>query len=142
MKRRTFFAAAPLAVLPGSGVALADAPQLDQASAVDPLVTLYREWLSARREWRELADLPGNENWDDPRSLAAEARENDAEDMMLALKPASLEGIAALAALAWSLVIPGRADAEVFEVQVQSYDCRAIAAIWKACTGLDGYPVI
>jgi len=40
MKRRTFFAAAPLAVLPGSGVALADAPQLDQGSAVDPLVTL------------------------------------------------------------------------------------------------------
>ncbi|OLS46496.1 hypothetical protein BV509_20495 [Rhodovulum sulfidophilum] len=104
-------------------------------------MALYHEWLSARREWRELAELPGNEDWTDPRSLAAEARESEAEDMMVALKPTSLEGIAALTALAWILVSPGNPNAEGFETAAQSYDCRVIASIWRACTGLEGYPV-
>ncbi|MEM1428601.1 MAG: hypothetical protein AAGG09_04000 [Pseudomonadota bacterium] len=135
MSRRTL-----LTALPATGAALA-LPAAAASREADPLVPLYHEWLDARREWRELADLPGNGNWDDPRSLAAEARENAAEDAMLTLKPTSLEGIGALAALAWVYVSPGTTDPYEFAERAQSYDCRAVMALWKACTGLDGYPV-
>lgn len=135
MKRRDVMKFAPAV-----GVALAPPPAA-QADQPDPLVPLYREWLDARRVWRELADLPGNGNWDDPRSLAAEARENAAEEAMLTLKPTSLEGIGALAALAWVYVCPGTTDPDEFPEQAQTYDCRAVIALWNACTGLDGYPV-
>lgn len=135
MSRRTL-----LTALPASGVALA-LPAAAMADQPDPLVPLYREWLDARRAWRELADLPGNGNWDDPRSLAAEARENAAEEAMLTLKPTSLEGIGALAALAWVYVSPGATDPDEFADRAKSYDCRAVMALWKACTGKDGYPV-
>ena len=135
MSRRTL-----LTALPATGVALA-LPAAAASREVDPLVPLYAEWLDARREWRELADLPGNEDWDDPRSLAAVARENSAEEQMLTIKPTSPEGIGALAALAWAYVNPGYTDPEEFAERAKSYDCRAVMAIWKACTGLNGYPV-
>lgn len=118
------------------------ANQPGQANDSDPLVALYQEWLDARREWRALASVPGNEDWDDPISLAAKARENACESIMLRLKPTSLEGIGALAALAWVYVRPGSVNPEKFAEHAQSHDCRAVTAIWKACTGLDGYPVI
>lgn len=135
MSRRTL-----LTALPASGVALA-LPTAAASRETDPLVPLYQKWLEARREWRELADLPGNEDWDDPRSLAAEAREISAGEQMLRLKPTTLEGIGALAALAWVYVEPASTDPEEFAEEAKSYDCRAVMAIWNACTGLDGYPV-
>lgn len=116
--------------------------ELEKDGARDPLVALYREWLDARRKWRELSDLPGNENWDDPRSLAAEAREYAAEDQMLAVAPTSLEGIAALAALAWFYARPLCTDPEEFAERAKSQDSRALMAIWRACTGRDGYPEV
>jgi tRNA-dihydrouridine synthase len=69
-----------------------------------------------------------------------EARENRAEELMLELAPTSLKGIAALAALAWVYVNPGCTDPEEFAECAQTYDCRAVMAIWRACTGRDGYP--
>jgi hypothetical protein len=108
----------------------------------DPLIPLYLEWLSARREWQRLSDLPGNGNWDDPRSLAAEAREMALEDQMLKLKPTTLEGVGALAALAWVYVNPGASSSHEFEEEALGHDCRTIIAIWKACTGKEGYPEI
>ncbi|MEQ5870029.1 hypothetical protein J4E08_08955 [Sagittula sp. NFXS13] len=129
-----------LTALPASGVALA-LPAVTMADRPDPLVPLYREWRDARRTWLELADLPGNGDWDDPRSLAAEARENAAEEAMLTLKPTSLEGIGALAALAWLYVSPATTNPHEFAERAKSYDCRAVMALWKACTGKDGYPV-
>lgn len=135
MPRRTL-----LTALPTMGAALA-VPQIAQATAPDPLVPLYHEWLNARREWRKLAYLPGNEDWDDPRSIAAEARERAAEEAMMTLKPTSFEGIGALAALVWDYVSPGCTDPQEFAERAKSYDCRAVMAIWKACTGKDGYPV-
>jgi len=135
MKRRQFITAVPAA---GAALAL---PATALADHPDPLVPLYHEWLNARRTWRELADLPGNEDWDDPRSLAAEARQDAAESSMLQLKPTSLEGIAALAALAWIYVSPGFEDPEENAALAQGYDCQAVKAIWKACTGQEGYPV-
>lgn len=128
-------------ILSATGVALA-VPHLAQASTPDPLVPLYREWLSARREWRALSDLPGNEDWDDPRSIAAELRENRAAAQMLDIEPSSPEGIAALVALAWYYVHPGTLDPEEFAFQAETIECRALTAIWRACTGKDGYPEV
>lgn len=135
MSRRTLMTA-----LPASGAALA-LPGVAMADQPDPLVPLYYEWLDARRTWREMSELPGNEDWDDPRSVAAEARESAAAEQMLALKPKSLEGIAALAALAWVYIEPGATDPDEYSGNVQFMDCRTIQAIWKACTGKDGFPV-
>lgn len=132
MSRRTL-----LAALPVTGMALAL-----PANAVpeDPILPLYRKWLDARSEWRELADLPGNEDWDDPRSIDATKRETDAEIAMLASTPSTKEGIAALAALAWAYVDPGDTDREEYELRTATYDCQAIMAIWRTCTGKSGYP--
>lgn len=106
----------------------------------DPVVVAYDEWLAARREWRELAELPGNGDFDDPRSLAAEYRERVAMFEMLQNEPTSLAGIGALAALLWSDVSPGFIDPIEFERRANYVDCLATEAIWKACTGKDGYP--
>lgn len=134
LTRRTLMTA-----IPATGAALA-APQLTEADAPDPVVLHYRKWLDARREWNELAHLPGNGNFDDPRSFAAEAREDAAAEQMMKLAPTSLEGIGALAALAWDDVKPAAGDPEELEAMTQFTDCKAVLAIWRACTGKDGYP--
>lgn len=136
MNRRAMLTAGPASI-----AALALPEMADAEPKTDPIVALYHEWIDARRTWRDLADLPGNERWDDPRSLEAEDRQDRAERLMLDLTPISKEGIAALSALAWFLVSPATNDPEKFAVRAQSYDCRALMAIWRACTGLDGYPV-
>jgi len=128
-----------LAALPASG-ALAALPSVTSAAEGDPVVSIYRNWLAARHEWLELAELPGNEDFDDPRSLNAHARELAAEDQMLAAAPSSLEGVAALVALAWSYIEPGSTDPDVYAVNAQSREFRALMAIWMACTGKEGYP--
>lgn len=106
------------------------------SSPADPILPLYEEWLATRREWQRLSELPGNEDWDDPRSKAAEKREMILEDQMLQLRPTTLEGVGALAALAWAYINPGQLDPD------ECYDCRTIVAIWQACTGKEGYPEI
>ncbi len=136
MSRRTLMLA-----LPTSGVTLA-LPAAAMADQPDPLVPLYREWLDARQIWSNLANLPGNGNSLDPESFAAEARVFAAEEAMLTIKPTSLEGLAALAALAWSYVGPCATDTDEFERQAQMYECRAIMAIWGACTGKNSWPRI
>lgn len=129
-----------MTALPASGAALA-APQLSQAKAPDPVVQHYRTWLDARREWNELAELPGNGNWDDPRSIAAQDRESAAAEQMMKLAPTSLEGIGALAALVWDDIWPGVRDPDELDRFATRQDCQAVLAIWRACTGKDGYPV-
>ena len=128
-----------LAALPAAG-ALAALPAAVTAAETDPVVSIYRDWLEARREWRDLADLPGNENWDDPRSLAAEARECAAMEQMLAMTPTSLEGIGALVALTWLYAGPSRLDTEEYAAEAMSIEGRALMAVWKICTGKEGYP--
>lgn len=134
MKRRSF-----LSLAPSSGVALAF-PAVTQAAQPDPMVKLYHEWLDARREWRELAELPGNGSYDHPESVAAEAREKEAAEAMMLLMPTSLEGMSALAALVWECVEPGVLDPVEYDRLAQLPECRVVKAIWKACTGKEGYP--
>lgn len=135
MPRRTL-----LTALPAATAALTLSPAA-AASDPDPVVALYREWLDARRAWRELADLPGNEDWDDPRSLAAEERETLAENRMLETVPTTIEGIGALVALSWAYGQPVSTDPEKYAQEASHIELRALMAAWKACTGLDGYPV-
>lgn len=133
MNRRAVFTSIPVAVL--SGI-----PHVASGAAEDPILPLFEEWLSARRTWRELADLPGNGDWDDPRSIDAERREMSAVDQMLQTAPTTLAGLAALAALAWSFVSPGRIDPWEFERMAKADECQAVLAIWRACGGGSGYP--
>lgn len=129
-----------LAALPAAG-ALAALPAAVTASENDPVVSLYRDWLAARQEWRDLADLPGNGDWDDPRSIAAQDREIDLERRMLMERPTSLEGVGALAAVAWNYVDPGFLDPDDFREAMQNHgECRFLLAIWAACSGKEGYP--
>lgn len=134
LSRRSLLAALPAAS------ALAALPGAATAADADPVVSIYRDWLAAREEWRVLSCLPGNDDWDDPRSLDAQAREDAAEEKMLAIKPTSLEGIGALVALAWAYAGPSVTDPESYGADVQSMDCRALMAIWTICTGKEGYP--
>ena len=132
MSRRTILSAVPAAG------AVFSVPVIAQGTEPDPVVPLYHEWVSARREWRELSYLPGNEDWDDPRSEAAMDRQLAIEKRMVALTPTSLEGIGALAALAW---IDGVSPTECVWEDLDR-DRQAILAIWRACTGQDGVPEV
>lgn len=128
-----------LASLPASGIALT-LPHEAPADAPDPVVVAYGAWLAARREWRELSELPGNGNFDDPRSLAADERERVAMFAMLQNEPTSLEGIGALAALLWNEISHGCTDANQLKDHLNYIECLTVEAIWKACTGRDGFP--
>jgi hypothetical protein len=135
LSRRTL-----LAALPASTVALALSGDAS-AAASDPVLPVYREWLEARRLWWELSQLPENGDFDDPRSVAAMERETAAEDLMVTLTPTSIEGIAALAAVAWVYADPGITDTETYDEHARSFECALALAIWRACTGLEGYPI-
>ncbi len=135
VNRRTAFSA-----LPVTGLAIALAlPGNIEGNVSDPVVSLYAEWLTARKQWRALAELPGNENWRLPQSLAAEAREKEAAAKMLSTRPTSLAGVGALAALLWDEVNPGFNDPDEFASAVCSLECQLVLAIWRHCTGQDGY---
>lgn len=106
----------------------------------DPVVLNYHRWLAARREWCSLSELPGNENFDHPLSLAAEARADRAEHAMLAQPPTSAEGIAALVAVSWFYNYDGHTDADRAEC-AKDMALSPLLSIWRACTGDEGLPV-
>lgn len=136
---RTMSRRALVTALPFSGAALA-APQIAQAHEPDPVVIAYQEWLAARSEGRTLAKLPGNENLDDPRQIAAEERELAATFRMLDSTPTTLEGIAALVALIWDDLASGSTDPDAFHRGAELIEFRAAKLIWQACTGKSGCP--
>ena len=115
-------------------------PSAAPASAPDPVVAHYYDWLNARREWRALSELPGTEKLDTPETRDAGAREDRAELGMLSNAPTSPEGIAALIALAWVYLRPHPSDHTAYAELSQSPDCGPLLAIWRACTGRDGFP--
>lgn len=128
--------------LPAAAGAAMLAPGALEAAEPDPVVVFYHEWLDARREWRALAELPENANFDSPEMLAAQDREFRAQDDMCTHRATSREGIAALVALAWVYTGPSSTDPEIYEEEASSVESRALRAAWKACTGQEGYPVI
>lgn len=114
-----------------------------QSETSDPVFQLYLEWLSARRGWELLSGTPGHESGETPEMLALEDRFIKIERVMITERPNSTAGIAGMAALAWSFITPGLTDPiEMQEAVSNSVECRAILAIWTACTGKEGYPEI
>ncbi len=106
----------------------------------DPVIPVYHEWLAARREWRALAEIPGNENMDTPQMVACEQRIRQAAMRMLQVQPTTLPGIGAIVALLWAgeksmylSIEEGASDDTVIEQ-------LAVQSIWRACTGRGGYP--
>lgn len=107
----------------------------------DPILPLHREWAAARAEWYALADLPGNGNWDHPDSVASEQREYAAVEAMLATRPTSLAGFAALADVLWCLEGPGIGPGDPdFPEQADWTSNRLIRHIWESASGQTGFP--
>lgn len=129
-----------LAALPASTLALSLPASAKQE---DPILPLYRDWKLARKEWHRLSDMPGNENWDCPESLAADDRESAAFWAIVDMTPVSIEGIAALAHVLWINDGPNsRADDPDYPVECAWPGNKMIRAIWQAASGQDGLPSI
>jgi hypothetical protein len=115
-----------------AGAAASSVATATSSSAVDdPVMPLYREWVSARIEWYSYADLPGNGDWDFPESLAAERREQKAFWALTDTTPTSTAGIAALASVLWDF----KAIRETEKPEI-----KLIRGIWRATTGQSGAP--
>lgn len=128
-----------LAALPLSGLAAA-LPQVAPAQTPDPAVIAYAEWIEARRQCLSLAQAEAHQDMNTPEYIEADKRERRAEANLLEAAPTSLAGIGALAAFAWSEVRPQTDDPEKFDFLANSHQCQAVLAIWRACTGQEGYP--
>lgn len=127
-----------LAALPASGLALATPAD---ASANDPILPLYHEWIAAMREWVRLMDMPGNEDFDWPESIAANNRADHAMFAMIELTPTSVEGLAALSHVMWYLSGPCfRPDQPEYEEQCEEPAKKAMLAIWRAASGEADHP--
>lgn len=133
MSRRTL-----LAALPASTLALAPAAS---STPSDPILEHYREWLDANREWKQLSDMPGNEDWKWPESIEAEKRGDKALEAMIELTPTSLEGIAAMVHVLWYLEGPAsRPELPGFEDEMTMHGNKAMFALWRAASGRAGPP--
>lgn len=117
-------------------------PVLGRADVEDPILPLYRQWVSARAEWYRYADLPGNGDWDMPESQAAQAQEDAAFWAMIEMTPTSMAGIAALAQVLWDLEGPTvTLGQEGYREQASTPSCKLMSAIWRAASGHKGLPL-
>lgn len=100
----------------------------------DPILPIYREWRAARQAW--FACPEGS-----PEAEAANDREWEAEAIMIAATPTTLEGAAALIHLLWTLEGPcARLDHPSYAQQCDEPPVRIITALWRYTTGLTGSP--
>lgn len=90
--RRAFMSALP---------ALAAAPTVaaSQRPANDPHADWMDQWRAARDRWLELANMPGNGNWDDPRSVECEKIQTEMENRLRTVPATTIDG--AIACLSW-----------------------------------------
>jgi len=144
MNRREVVAGAPCLLLTPNLGAVAAAPAvqlLSTASVEDPILPHYREWLDAKNEWWRWYDAPGNGNFDFPESLEAERREDLAFEAMMQTRATTMEGIAALCHVLWTINGPSaRADLPEFQDQCEHYEHQPALALWRSATGLEGVP--
>lgn len=127
--------------LPISGAVLSKPTPEAAIEAEDPVLPLYRQWTEARANWRRLAALPGNGNFDTPESKVEEEAEHTAFLALIELTPTSPAGIAALAHVLWDLegpVVPQ--DHDEFAALADKPSCKLIHAIWRASSGENGFP--
>jgi hypothetical protein len=135
MNRRTMLAALPVSTFALAGAA--------SPTPADPVVSLYHEWLAARAEWAVLSDIPGNEDFDLPESIAAMDRWHELMHQMLELTPSTIEGIAAMMHILWDIAGPAfRPDLPEFIEEMDAPRNKAMFAIWRAASGRSGPPCI
>jgi hypothetical protein len=103
----------------------------------DPIMPVYREWCAARIEWIKYAEVPGNENWDSPESLAAQEREDEAFwTMVNDMVPTSLAGIGALTHVLWSVAGPSFSrDRDGPAIELDDPKDILMLKIWQAASG-------
>ncbi|QDL90471.1 hypothetical protein FDP22_00875 [Paroceanicella profunda] len=129
--RRTLLAAPALALPLGAAV--------DGHSRI---LSHYQNWLAARAEWWRLSEIPGNEEYDDPRSLAAKETEYSEIAALLSLPPQTQAELAAFSHILWNRVGPtSLPDTDGFREEMREPGCRAMLAIWQATSGSSTYPV-
>lgn len=128
-RRTALKSVALVSALPSDALA---SPELD-----DPIMPVYREWCAARIEWDRYADLPGNEDWDSPESLAAQAREDAAFwTIVHELTPVTVAGIGALAHVLWSIAGPCfDRDIEGELPEFEAPEDVLMLKIWRAASG-------
>lgn len=115
---------------------------LPQPPSQPIIPSLYREWLQAREDWYAALDQSTTGNWDTAACQDADTREYAAFDRMIETAPQSMEDIAALAALLWTICGPhSRRGTEQYEDECQLPGSRLIKAIWNAASGKKGVPV-
>lgn len=138
MKRRDI-----VKILPTS-LSIAALPSALKASmAEDPILTHYRDWLAARAEWYSYADLPGHEHWDTPEMLAAQDAEDVALEAMMATKPTTFEGVAALAHAIWVWKgVTLKEDHPEYPDQCDMIENRLLIALWRAASGREDFPAV
>lgn len=127
-----------LATLPATGAALAFPAS---ASADDPTLTLYHDYLKADRDWHIASELPGNGNYDFPESLDAESRKFRAIDRMAETTPSSMAGLAALVHVFWREYGPvGTCGSELYDFEIDRSENRLLASLWRGASGESGVP--
>ncbi|MEC7259851.1 MAG: hypothetical protein VXW58_18735 [Pseudomonadota bacterium] len=124
--------------LPALG-AMAALPAPAAAVADDPIMPLYREWKVARIAWLKEAKLCESGNYDSPQCEAENERWEKAHAALIASKPISLEGAAALLHVLWD-VSDAPSDRTDLEAKLNEPAYALMASLWQFLTGTDSYP--
>lgn len=137
MSRRALLAATPAFWVAAPVVALST-----EIAAPDPFLDHYLQWVEARNEWLKLAEMPGNDDWDWPESIAAESAQNEAFFLMSNLMPTSIEGFAAMAHLVWiERGFSQGCDSEEFQTPFERALNRIIFNLYAGLCGEASVPV-
>ena len=128
-----------LMALPAASVAMS-LPVAGQATAPDdPILPLYREWKAARIAWLREARLCESGNYDTPQCEAENERWERAHADLIARKPISQEGAAALLHVLWDLM-DAPTDRADLEAKLQEPTYALMTSLWQYLSGADSYP--
>lgn len=132
--RRGILKAAPAAMVIGAGAAVASA-----IPAEDPILAPYRRWWAAYTEFARLSgtDIP----WESPEMVALSDARDEAREQIEDMEPLTMEGIAAVAHVAWATdAMPWAEGSEEYLKEAEQPFCKMLAAIWRCASGATGLP--
>ena len=128
LSRRSLLTALPLS---GAGLALSNVAQAEQPE--DPILPLYRDWLTARLAWENLTDFEqdktakGQAHWDAIYTASGQ---------MENLTPTSFEGMAALIHVLWFLEGPQESHGtQAFFDEIEQTYSKLMRRIFSAGMG-------
>lgn len=110
------------------------------ATADEPILIHYREWVSALEEMYRLVHLQVSD--EDPRMIECDQRADVALRLIETTPPQSVEGIAALVHVVWDVCGPAYAAWSQDYADACEYpEHRWILTLWRAVTGKSTPPV-